>query len=337
MIKIVFCHSLCIAGGRRIAINLFNNLEGDKNFYSIDSGPLAEYLDIDPTLLTKKKGKVRYISAFFSFARILKENNSETQLILAEGLIPAIFTVVLKPFFKVILISRIGRLKERGLLKNILWKTVFIFSDRVVSPTENALSSYHFRPNRKFKVIPNPVDEKQILMLCKPDGNFISVPYIIYVGRIVREKNIEKVIKTYEKIKKRGYLGSLVLVGGGEESYEMELKNYCKSLGLVDNVKFLGELVNPYHLIKQADVSLFFGEHEGFGYSVVESILLGTPVITSFSSSGHIEVLKKYCQGYLILDSLNDEFNLYDYIEGPKPSISEDLNSSLVAERYFKL
>jgi glycosyltransferase involved in cell wall biosynthesis len=106
---------------------------------------------------------------------------------------------------------------------------------------------------------------------------------ILFVGRVIPNKKIEDVIKTFYFYKKYFNPDSqLLLVGDyrGMERYLAALQGLVERLGLSD-VHFPGrvdfsELLAYFRL---ADVYLSMSEHEGFGVPLVESFYLGLPVV----------------------------------------------------------
>ena len=69
------------------------------------------------------------------------------------------------------------------------------------------------------------------------------------------------------------------ITGEGEE-YE-QLDRYIKKNNLGDTIHLLGYQKNPYPLIHKADFFICSSRHESFSLVVAESIVLGTPVVTT--------------------------------------------------------
>jgi glycosyltransferase involved in cell wall biosynthesis len=77
----------------------------------------------------------------------------------------------------------------------------------------------------------------------------------------------------------------LIIVGDGEESINIKkeidrlrINNYVKLLGFVDEDK----LISYYHA---ADLFVYPSKYEGFGYTPLEAMACGVPVLTSNTSS----------------------------------------------------
>jgi glycosyltransferase involved in cell wall biosynthesis len=78
----------------------------------------------------------------------------------------------------------------------------------------------------------------------------------------------------------------LKVVGKGGR-YEAKMKELVQQLKLSDDVEFKGRVedVHLRRLYKQAMFTVYPSFYEGFGIPVIESMLMGTPVITSNVSS----------------------------------------------------
>lgn len=102
--------------------------------------------------------------------------------------------------------------------------------------------------------------------------------YLVYVAGFRPVKNhvqlldqIESYLKTYDI--------SLVFVGDGPLRGAIE-KN-IKAKDLSDKVILLGNVNNPYPVIKNAKLSLLVSSSESFSLVVLESMVLGVPVIAT--------------------------------------------------------
>jgi len=101
----------------------------------------------------------------------------------------------------------------------------------------------------------------------------------LFVGRIVKEKNLEILIKAAKKINKEIPNAKFIIAGKGPE------ENYYKELVIregVDNLfKFLGFVPDSkiYSLYKSADVFIFPSKFETQGLSGIEAMASGLPVV----------------------------------------------------------
>ncbi len=110
-----------------------------------------------------------------------------------------------------------------------------------------------------------------------------GVDYITYAGRIDISKGCEEMFEYFRKYKKQ-YGGQLKLVLMGKPVMEIPRDPDIIQLGFVsDEMKFA--------VMKNAKALVLFSKFESLSMVVLESMLVGRPVLVS----GHCEVLKSHC------------------------------------------
>ena len=105
--------------------------------------------------------------------------------------------------------------------------------------------------------------------------------YLLYVGSAYPHKNLEKLIKAFEKVAKKKENIKLVLAGRIDFFYEQLKKNTNNR-----NIIFTGELTDEQLscLYGKAKAYIFPSLLEGFGLPPLEAQSRGCPVISSDSS-----------------------------------------------------
>jgi glycosyltransferase involved in cell wall biosynthesis len=106
---------------------------------------------------------------------------------------------------------------------------------------------------------------------------------VLFVGRIIPNKRIEDLIRSFAFFQAQVQPQSrLLLVGDhrGFERYLARLQQLARELR-VDEVVFTGQVDDDelYAYYRLADVFLCLSEHEGFGVPLQEAMLFGLPVI----------------------------------------------------------
>lgn len=111
--------------------------------------------------------------------------------------------------------------------------------------------------------------------------------YVLFVGTLEPRKNITLLLDAWSLLASRhGLHPTLVIVGGKGWFYE-ELDARVRALGLTDSVRFVGyvpddELASWY---AAATLFVFPSLYEGFGFTPLEAMASGVPVLTSNRSS----------------------------------------------------
>ncbi|MEW6675514.1 MAG: glycosyltransferase family 1 protein [Nitrospirota bacterium] len=176
-----------------------------------------------------------------------------------------------------------------------VWPRSLKRSTHIVVDSENTKQSvlkFYYLPEEKITVI-YPYILLHLLETSPENLNVLkkryNLPpkYILYVGALRKNKNLESLLKAFQILKKeKSIFQKLVLAGPkdwGNEKIFLEIKR----LNLEDEVIVTGAISNedlPL-IYKRADVFVFPSLHEGFGYPPLEATACGTPVVVSNTSS----------------------------------------------------
>lgn len=165
-------------------------------------------------------------------------------------------------------------------LRTILFQISLFRIKKVISVTKDTLELYPFRNRlkKKLSVFGNPIDSTIIKSLSE---GYCSEDYfsdIIFVGRLSEEKRpflfveiIKDIVPIIPNLK-------VNIIGDGPLKDEM---NYLlKEYNLDKNIQVLGFIENPYPYIKNSRLLVSTSKREGFGLSIVEALILQTPVVT---------------------------------------------------------
>jgi len=104
---------------------------------------------------------------------------------------------------------------------------------------------------------------------------------VLYVGRLVKDKNVALLIQAISKIAKNNSRIRCVIIGKGEEKTRLECQ--VQRLKLQKNVTLVAPLddaADVYAYMKAAKVFCSASIREGFGIVSLEALGCGTPVIT---------------------------------------------------------
>jgi glycosyltransferase involved in cell wall biosynthesis len=102
---------------------------------------------------------------------------------------------------------------------------------------------------------------------------------IVFAGRLIKEKRIDKWLAVFSKIRKRVKVKGIII---GEGPEERRIEGMVKRMGLSSSVelrRFYKEKSDLYKTIRESSLLLHMSEREGLGLIVLESIALGTPVL----------------------------------------------------------
>jgi FkbM family methyltransferase len=126
--------------------------------------------------------------------------------------------------------------------------------------------------------IPNPVDFGRVT--AKATGPAGSPPVFVNVGAYSLQKNQFLAIEAFRQFRHRYGDAELVLVGYGENEYE--LRAALQRLGLLKSARLLA-LTDPVPVFMAADAMVHTAAIEGFGLVLAEAMVCGLPVVCNHS------------------------------------------------------
>lgn len=115
------------------------------------------------------------------------------------------------------------------------------------------------------------------------ENSEISYPFLLYVGNAYPHKNLEGLIRVFDKINKKHADLKLVFVGKEDYFY----KRIKESVRGNDSIVFLGYVPDGKlkELYKKAVAYVFPSLYEGFGLPPLEAMAFGCPVVSSDKTS----------------------------------------------------
>ena len=301
---------------------------------------IIDYIKIMPTLL-----KVMYVA----FKILIKEN---IKIIYAHWIIPSGYiAVIYKKIFNYLLNKKlIVFITARGsdikiCLNNKLFKNIILYTisqaNMIITVNEdikNIIMSFRLEKN-KIAVIYPGINIKKF----KPINKYIlrralnfqiNDFIVIYVGNLIKLKNVDKLIKIISGLSRTSNI-SLIIIGDGNE--KQNLKKLVLTLKM-NNVHFLGSIPNiiiPKYL-SLSDVLVLPSKSEGLPISVQEAMACGIPVIVTNVGGLSSIVINNY-NGYIV-SSLNEiKDKLVNIIDNPDLKEKLGSNALLYARQYLSL
>ena len=126
-------------------------------------------------------------------------------------------------------------------------------------------------------IIPNPVEIKDY-----PYQKTDKVFRLGYLGRLSPRKNVQGLIYAFAELGDEARNAELLIIGGGDETYEHFLKTEAERLGL-KNVRFVGFLSGEEkdRAIASCSVLAMPSEFENLGNVILEGLVRGIPCIAT--------------------------------------------------------
>jgi glycosyltransferase involved in cell wall biosynthesis len=150
---------------------------------------------------------------------------------------------------------------------------------------------------QNIQTIYNPIDRKSIETLASAED--IPGKFILAYGRIDDAvKNYSLLIESYAQSVLPENNIQLYILGDGNDVDK--LKSKAAVLGLSDKIVFKPKHANPFAYVKAAVFTTLTSQYEGFPMVIIESLVLGTPVVSVDCHSGPREVIQNESNGLLV-------------------------------------
>lgn len=189
----------------------------------------------------------------------------------------------------------------------------------------------------KEHIVKNIVDYTSIFKQSMEEIEVIQKDHfnIISVGRLTKVKDMNRLIDLYLFLKNKNILVNILILGIGEE-YE-NLKKRITDLNIKNNIKLLGYQLNPYKYIAKSDLYVCASHKEGYSTTVLESVVLGIPVVTT-NCSGMMDILDNEKCGIIVNDNNEELFSaVYKIIQDKAKYLDKKNNCLLRSKELVKL
>jgi len=267
--------------------------------------------------------------------------------------------------------SRPTFLKE-FLIKNLLYRNqniiywVHNYNTQTYIPKSKFLARLIYKTNTTFVTVSNAIKDKietaygfkNVTNIYNPvDSTFLKDKlsdtvekpdkYILYFGRLVnKSKNISLLINAYKSSKLPENKIKLIILGKGKDKEELE--SLVNSFNLDKDVVFHGFTKTPAEYIRNARFTVLSSRYEGFPMVVLESLSLGTPVVSVDCNSGPKEIIKHKKNGLLVenfnAEALADAFNalsfdntLYEFCKSNTKSSVKHLSEESIGKEWLEI
>lgn len=185
---------------------------------------------------------------------------------------------------------------NKGVIKHIYprIKRIVVVSNGIKN---RLVESYNFNP-QSIKVIFNPIDVGAISKKShtKPLNTHFKNPYILGVGRLVAQKQFEKLIIAYSMIKERNF--DLLIIGDGP--HREKLYDLIVNLNLKKSVKLMGNIANPFYYMSNAELFVLSSKYEGWPNVIIEAFACNCPVVSFDCPYGPGEIINNEDNGILV-------------------------------------
>lgn len=137
---------------------------------------------------------------------------------------------------------------------------------------------------------------------------------ILVVGRLVKQKNVDKIIEVFVKFREREPNSELIILGDGEDRKYLE--RFAVDKKVKGNVKFLGFVKNTSYYFKKSNVFILFSSWEGLPNVVLDALQFNLQIIVSDAPGGSRELTGNGRFGFVV--KRDDKVGLLEALEMAK-------------------
>ena len=242
---------------------------------------------------------------------------------------------------KVIVSERNNPYKDpKSKLLRILRKMLYWTADGFVFQTQEAQAYFSNKIQKRSCIIENPLSENLPLPW---EGE--REKNIVMVNRLDPQKNIKMAIDAFSEVVRKHPEYCLEIFGKGP--LEEEIRQYILTKGLSDKIFLRGFCKDVTEKIRNAGVYLLTSDFEGMSNSLMESLAMGLPCIsTDHPIGGARALIKDHENGILIpvsdlekcvtaLEELIDDKQLREKLSENAIKLRSDLSIDKVANRWM--
>lgn len=126
-----------------------------------------------------------------------------------------------------------------------------------------------------------------------------GVLVLIMVANLIPYKGHADLLQALGKVRERMPDDWLLLCVGRDQGIRHRLERQAKSIGIADQVRFLGQREDAERLFAAADIGLLVSHEEGFSNSLLEAMACGLPMIVT-DVGGNDEVVEEGVSGFVV-------------------------------------
>jgi len=193
-----------------------------------------------------------------------------------------------------VVFSRYTSWKDKIILP-LLTKFFYRRSTKIIAVSKGIADDIHtvIGSSKNIVTIYNP---KDIVEINKKSNEYVpevfrkhTGPFILYVGRLVTEKDLSTLVEAFAISRATRKLHLLLVGDGGEKE---RIQKLVEDRGLSTEVSFVGAQENPYVYMKNSDVLVLPSLSEGLSNVLIEALITNVRIVaTDCPAGGSREIL----------------------------------------------
>ncbi|MFY9706273.1 MAG: glycosyltransferase [Desulfobacterales bacterium] len=193
---------------------------------------------------------------------------------------------------------------ERWLQKRSM-KYLYPYAENIVVTSEGVaddMAEYTGLARKRIQVVPCPVVPNELFgfQLPRPDHPWFRTdapPVILGVGELGPRKDFLTLVQAFARLRANQNCRLVILGKGNQRDHLLSVAN---ELGVAKDIDLPGFEPNPYPFMAHAAMLAMSSRWEGLGFVLIETLALGTPVVSTDCPSGPREILDGGRYGRLV-------------------------------------
>lgn len=245
---------------------------------------------------------IKYFHCLIELVKLIYKLKKETTVFAFQA---NLYCAIICKILRVKIITRSNSSPSgwsKNIIKNVFFRFILKFPEEVIVNSKKFQIEIRDKFNVKTTCIYNPLDEQNILKKSKEKSKFDffknskNFLKIIFVGRLVDQKDPLTLLKSLNKIKNKIKFKALIM---GKGILEQEIKKNITNSKMNKNINVIKFQKNPYKFMYHADVLILTSKYEGLPNVLLEAQVLKKSIISSNCPTGPSEILMNGRAGYL--------------------------------------
>lgn len=284
---VVYLPSFSDGGAEEVLINIANSLYREREIFFIvnyNFGPKKKKLDKNIKIFEiKSKNIISRILNIINLLKKIKPNCVFTTLTHSNILFCLINFISNFKFKLVIRETNIFKSEKYAFFEKIkmfffqiLKKIFYNQADFIIAINSFSKKQLICLGIKKKKILlaNNPIVKDQGVIL---RNSKVKDKIILYLGRLTKHKNVDKIILDFNNILKSNDDYKLYIIGSGNTL--KELKKLSDKLYLKNKIKFLGYIQDPIPYMMKANLLVCYSDYEGQPNSIIQASALGKNIL----------------------------------------------------------
>ena len=248
-----------------------------------------------------------FLLSFFPLKNLLSKKKPDFIIIHLISSLPLFLLILFN--FKTKFILRISGYPNLNIFRAFLWKLAFKKIHAVTCPTKltkDKLLKLKIIDQDKLFVLYDPVlNINQINKMKRKELKIDNKKFFLAAGRLTKQKNFEFLIEAYNKFIVKSE--KLLFIAGDGEEYQ-NLKKLILKKKIEKKIFLIGYKDNIYNYMKNCEAFILSSLWEDPGFVLIEAAYCRTPVLSSNSWPGPVELIKNDFNGILFENNNTQSF-----------------------------